>query len=212
MKKVLFTCALLVSGFLVQAQGLTEDERKSALEYLKQTSEDLKKSVTGLSEEQLNFKSTPESWSVAECVEHLAISENRIFGALEMSLKEEADPSKRSEVKMTDDAIKGFITDRSTKVKTNEAFVPSGQFNSFKGSLDEFESKRNNNIDFVKNTSEDLRNHYFTFPFGTVDAYQILVFMCGHTNRHTQQIEEVKAHANFPKKGGGKKTNSKKSN
>ena len=38
------------------------------------------------------------------------------------------------------------------------------------------------------------------FPvFNTLSAYQWLVYIPLHNFRHNQQIEEVKAHANFPK-------------
>jgi hypothetical protein len=33
-----------------------------------------------------------------------------------------------------------------------------------------------------------------------VDAYQILLFMSAHTERHVRQIEEIVVHENFPKK------------
>jgi hypothetical protein len=211
MKKVILSIALLCVCAINYAQSLTDDERKAAIEYLKSTQQELKKSIVSLSETQLNFKPSAEAWSIAECVEHLAISETKIFGAVEMSLKEDANPEKRSEVKMSDEDIKKVITDRSNKVKTREEFVPSGQFTSFEGSVKEFETKRDKNIEFVKTTQEDLRNHYFDFPFGTLDTYQIILFMAGHTNRHMQQIEEVKADANFPKGADLKKDNSKKS-
>jgi hypothetical protein len=32
---------------------------------------------------------------------------------------------------------------------------------------------------------------------GTYDAYQLILLISGHSNRHKQQIEEVKADANF---------------
>ncbi|MCI0750312.1 MAG: DinB family protein, partial [Flammeovirgaceae bacterium] len=63
--------------------------------------------------------------------------------------------------------------------------------------------KRDGNIKYVNKTSEDLRNHFFTFPveaIGTLDSYQLFIFMAGHTKRHTLQIEEVKGNPNFPKK------------
>ena len=54
-------------------------------------------------------------------------------------------------------------------------------------------------IDYVKNTDADLRNHVAILPFGSFDCYQMILFIAAHSNRHTQQIEEVKADANFPK-------------
>jgi len=198
-KLILFTVAIVTMSFSDTTTPLTNAERKYATQLLQETKDDLLKKVKGLTSEQLNFKPDPNSWSVAECVEHIALSENNIFGFAQMSLKEPADASKRSEIKMTDDAVVKMITDRSTKVKTKEAFEPSGKFGSYEATLDEFKTKRDNNIDYVKTTSDDLRNHYNDFPFGKVDAYQTILFMAGHTKRHTAQIDEVMKNPAFPK-------------
>lgn len=200
MKKILLPFLLLA---LVSFSGadtkLTEAERKFAVNELNHSSEHLMAAIKGLSEAQLNFKSDPESWSVAECTEHIAISENNIFGMLQGCLKTDPDPSKRSEVKVTDQQLLAMIVDRSKKVKTNEAFVPTGRWGSHEATVKEFLEKRKEHIDFVKTTQEDLRNRYQQLPFGTIDAYQVLLFMSAHNDRHVKQIEEVKANPGFPK-------------
>jgi len=201
LKLSLFTLAVVLMSFNRPATSLTESERKYALDLLKETKDNLLKKVNGLTAEQLNFKASPTSWSVAECVEHIAITENNLFGFAQTGLKEPADPSKRTELKMTDDAIIKMITDRSNKVKTQEPFEPTGKFGSFDGSLKEFKTKRDNNISYMKSTSDDLRNHYNDFPFGKIDTYQTIIFMAGHSKRHTDQIEEVMKNPSFPKKG-----------
>jgi hypothetical protein len=35
---------------------------------------------------------------------------------------------------------------------------------------------------------------------GTVDTYQLFIFIAAHSKRHTLQIDEVKSDPNFPKK------------
>ncbi|MCI0750701.1 MAG: DinB family protein [Flammeovirgaceae bacterium] len=203
MKKLfLLIPALWLMSFTPVKPGLTKADRKAAIESLNQSKADLLASIKGLSAEQLNFKSSPDSWSVAECVEHIAISETNLFGMIQGTLKEAANPSKRSEVKLTDAQLFAAITDRSYKVKTQEAFVPTGKFGSHEATVEEFLKKRKANIEYLKKTQDDLRNHYFTFPveaLGTVDSYQLFHFMSGHTKR-TLQIEEVKSHPSFPKK------------
>lgn len=199
--KLLMLVVVLTSmNFTVADSTLTDAERTAAAKLLEETKETILKKVKGLTPAQLNFKATPETWSVAECVEHIAISENNIFGFCQASLKDPADPSKRSEVKFADDAVVTMIADRSKKVKTSEAFVPSGKFGSFEGSLKEFKEKRENIVKYVKTTSDDLRNHYNDFPFGKLDAYQTILFMAAHSKRHTDQIAEIMADPNFPKK------------
>jgi hypothetical protein len=45
-----------------------------------------------------------------------------------------------------------------------------------------------------------MRNHVTESPMlGAMDAYQLMLLISAHTARHTAQIEEVKAHPNFPK-------------
>ena len=44
-----------------------------------------------------------------------------------------------------------------------------------------------------------MRNHVGQTPMGALDAYQIVLMISSHTNRHVQQINEVKADPNFPK-------------
>ncbi len=200
MKKILLLVSvLMLVSFTTTDNGLTESERLAALAEMTTTHDHLLNTIKGLSEAQLNFKSSPDSWSIAECTEHIAISEGNIFGMIETALKTPANASRRSEVKMSDEQILAMIVDRSNKVKTSEAFEPSGKYGSHKATVDAFKAKRKSNMKFVASTEADLRNHYAELPFGTMDAYQILLFMSAHTERHVRQIEEVMANANFPK-------------
>ena len=198
-KFLLLVVAFVTMSFDVPAPGLTDTEREYASKYLQETKDDLLKKVKGLTTEQLNFKATPESWSVAECIEHLAISENNLFGFAQQALQQPADPSLRKEVKMTDEEIIKMITDRTHKVKTQEAFEPSNKFGSFEATLNEFKTKRDDHVKYLKTTSDDLRNHYNDFPFGKIDTYQTILFMAAHSKRHTEQIVEVMNNPGFPK-------------
>lgn len=201
MKKIVLSLAVIsLFSFRLADTSLTADERKALAENLTKSRDFMLKTLKGLSPAQLNFKSSPESWSVAECAEHLAISESLIWGMVDGALKPAADPSRRGEVKMSDEAVTNAITDRSHKVKTGEAFVPSGKFGSMDGILKEFNMKRKAHLDYVNATQDDLRNHYAQTPFGTMDAYQVILFMSGHTERHTKQMQEVMADPAFPKK------------
>ena len=99
---------------------------------------------------------------------------------------------------MTDEQVLGIITDRSNKVKTRPEMEPKNTFGSADGSLAAFMKKRKENINYVKKTTDDLRNHFADFPFGKIDSYQTILFMSGHTERHTKQILEVIASSGFP--------------
>ena len=191
---------LFLLSFVTASDPLSKKDRKFAVAHFKQTKKHLQDAVKNLSDVQLNWKPADSVWSIAECIEHIALSEKNLFDFGSASLKEAANPEKRKELKVAngEEVIK-LITDRSFRVKTREGFIPSGQFGSAKQSLNVFVERRNNLIDYVKKTNDDLLNHFVTLPFGLVDTYQFLIFLSGHTERHILQIEEVMANPGFPK-------------
>ena len=190
--------SLLTFNVVTDSSKLTEEERANALEELNKSKKQLLSTLDGLSEDQLSFKPEPGSWSVAEIVEHLAISENTFNQMIKGVLETPADPSRRTEVQMKDDELLAIIRDRSNKVKTSEPFEPSGKFGSFEETLESLLTKRDKHIEYMRTTEDDLRNHYGKLPFGTVDAYQMILFMSGHMDRHIAQMEEVINHEDFP--------------
>src|SRR6267142_29864 len=82
----------------ITSTSITNKERKYATGLMKDTKADLIKSVKGLSETQLNFKAAADKWSVKECVFHIALSEKNLWDMVEASLKQPANPEKRSEI------------------------------------------------------------------------------------------------------------------
>ena len=201
MKKIILPLVVLtLVGFGIVNEKLTEEDREFAITEMTQSRDYLFDTLEGLSQEQLDFKTDETSWSIAECLEHITISETMIQGMLKGALKTPADPSRRPEVKMPDDALLGMIKSREKKVKTGEAFEPSGKYGSVAETLEAFKSKREEHIAYVKDTDDDLRNHYTESPLGIMDGLQVLLFMSGHTERHTKQMEEIMAHPDFPEK------------
>lgn len=200
MKKLIMPLAALVLfSFASDSGKLTEEERQMAYKHLTETRDHMLTVLDGLSEEQLNFKPEEGVWSIAEVAEHIAISEATFGGLVHKSVADGPNPALKDSLVFKDDQIMPMITDRSNKVKTSEAFEPSGKFGSFEATVQAFLDKRNELIDYVKTTDDDLRNRYNSnLPFGTVDALQLIIFNAAHTERHVLQMEEVMTDENFP--------------
>ena len=173
-------------------------DKKDAINYFKETQRDLTKEVAGLSEAQLTWKAADSVWSVADCIEHIAISEKNIFDWAMATLKEPANAAKRSELKLDDAAVKKMLSDRSQKMKAPETFKPTGQFGNSAGSMKAFNERREALISYMKNTQDDLRNHFATTAMGLLDTYQVFILLSAHTKRHTLQIAEIKTLPGFP--------------
>jgi len=179
---------------------LTAQEREFALQQFQTTRDNFLKSISGLSQKQWTFKPAPDRWSIAEVAEHITVSETTIFGVVQRCLQSPAAPEKREQVKGKDELILTRMPDRSHKAQAPEMLRPTGRWATEAELTKAFEDARKANMDYIRTTNDDLRDHFFDHPaFGTLDAYQWLLLISTHSARHTAQIEEVKADPNFPK-------------
>src|SRR5580700_11093704 len=192
----------VVSGWAQSAAPtLTPEERESALKNFQTTRDNFLKSIAGLSQKQWTFKPAPDRWSVAEVAEHIAVSESSLSGLVEKQIMmSPAAPEKREQVKGKDELILQRVPDRSHKAQAPEFLRPTGRWATEADLTKAFEESRRVTMDYVRTTDDDLRDHFFDHPvFGTLDGYQWLLLLSAHSERHTAQIEEVKADSNFPK-------------
>jgi hypothetical protein len=150
--------------------------------------------LTGLSDAQLTFKMTPESWSIKDVLEHLAIAEPQYWTQLQDSLQQPIGYKSES----TDAAILWYGIDRTNRTTTGEARVPKGQFANARESLASFRKLRATMTTFARDTQEDLRGRQL--KGGNMDAYQWLLMISTHSQRHIMQIREIKAHGSYPKR------------
>ena len=183
------------------ATTLTAEEREVALKNLQATRDAFLKSIAGLSEKQWRFKPAPDRWSVAEVSEHIAVAESTIFGMVRSKIMNSpADPAKRAAVAGKDEIILTRIPDRSHKVQAPEFLKPTNRWATEADVVKAFEESRQATMDYVRTTNDDLRDHFGPHPvLGPLDGYQWILLISAHSERHTKQIEEVKADPNFPK-------------
>jgi len=191
---------LLLSGALVaSAQEVTPAEKDRALQYLESTKKNVMETTKGLSEAQWNFKPAPDRWSVAQVMEHIAAAEDFLRDVTKDKVMTSPAGESARDVKKTDEAVLAMVPDRTHKAQAPEPLVPSNRFGSPDGSLKHFVESRSATEDFLKSTA-GLRDHVMDSPLGKLDGYEFVLFIAAHSERHTKQINEVKADPNFPKK------------
>ncbi len=180
---------------------ITSEERDAALKSLQATHDAFLASIAGLSEKQWRFKPAPDRWSAAEVSEHIAVAESSIFGIVRQKfMAGPAMPEKRAAVKVTDEQVLKMVPDRTHKAQAPEFLRPTGRWANREEVTHAFEEARKATMDYVRTTQDDLRDHFGPHPvFGLLDSYQWILFISAHSERHTKQIEEVKADPNFPK-------------
>lgn len=174
---------------------ITAQERDFLLSHLEKSRKEFLASIDGLTTQQWTFKTAPDRWSIAECAEHIAKTEELLFNLvsgqfLKIPLKEGARMGA-----VDDEKVIARTLDRSQKAKAPEVLHPSGKFGTPDTIPPAFNPLRDRTIAWVKSTQEDLRGR----RSGPMDVYQYVVMLSAHTLRHTAQLNEVKADPNYPK-------------
>jgi len=187
---------LVLSGS--EAQTLSQADLDRGLQYLETTKKNIVEATRGLSDAQWNFKPSPFRWSMAQAMEHIALSEDLLREMVEDQIKKAA-PAPDRDLKKTDDMVLEVIPDRSKKFQAPEQLRPTNHFGSPDAALKHFLESRAKTVELLKNTP-DLRAHAVDSGlFKKLDAYQRILFIGAHSERHTKQMVEVKADAKFPK-------------
>jgi hypothetical protein len=192
-------CLALFSTSALRAAALTPEELQRASDHLEKTSAAFLSSTAGLSDAQLNFKSAPTRWSVAQVAEHIASTEDFLMATIKDKVMKAPPRTEPANLREIDDFVLQAISDRTNKAQAPEPLIPTNRFGSIEASRNQFKESRARTLAFLKQT-EDLRDHAIDSPLGKkLDAYQWLLFISAHCERHTKQINEVKADTNFPK-------------
>jgi uncharacterized damage-inducible protein DinB len=191
-----------VPAMAADGGALSDAERAFLIEQMEMSKKAFLASIAGISEAQWTFKPAPNVWSVQECAEHIVLSETFIAGMAQQLLKTPAVARPEKSNAEFDHQLAIGVQDRSHKATAPEPIDPAGRASTLTpdGAAKAFSEKRAQNEEYVKTTSDELRTHVGPGPVGPMDAYQVLVLMATHTARHTAQIKEVQANANYPAK------------
>jgi hypothetical protein len=195
---ILGTLLLAAGATGANAQSLSQADLDRGLQYLESTKKNIVDATRGLSQAQWNFKPSPFRWSAAEVIEHIAASEDLLRQMAEGQIKQ-APPGPERDVKKMDDRVLEVVPDRSKKFQAPEQLRPRNQFGSPEAALKHFIESRATTVELLKKTP-DLRAHVVDSGLlGKIDAFERILFIAAHSERHTKQLLEVKADPKFPK-------------
>jgi len=190
---------LLLTNILAIAQALSPADKEKGEQYLQQTRDGVIAAVKGLSDAQIKFKPAPDRWSVAETLEHIALAEDFLFQNVTNNIMKAPAGAPDRDTAKVDAFVLSAIRDRSHKAQAPEPLRPTTRWTPSE-TLDHFLESRAKTIASLESTP-DLRAHVVNSPplNQPMDAYDWLLFIAAHSERHTKQILEVKADPNFPK-------------
>ncbi len=169
-----------------------------------QTANDL---VRGLTEEQLNWKPDATQWSIAQCLEHLAVTSRQFNGYFKQLIESArlkwptngAIPYRPSLVGGW--LIKQVVPETTRKVNAPKVFKPSDS-SSIHDALGLYLKQQDEFVRFVKQSEGvDYNRARLRSPVTPVMRYSLadaFVVTIVHGYRHLGQAQRVKAMPNFP--------------
>src|SRR6266508_2920326 len=117
---------ILTAGTAAQTSPdpkMTRVERAEIIDLLNKTEKEFLQAVESLTDQQWAFKAAPERWSIAECAEHIVLSEALMFDLATKSVAGPADEKWEATLNKTN-MLRRALPDRSTKVDAPAAIKP----------------------------------------------------------------------------------------
>jgi hypothetical protein len=173
----------------------------------KEAGERVKAEFSNLSLQQINWKASPGSWSIGQCLDHLIIADCSYFPALkriasgsyQMTVWQKWSPFSGLFGKILADQLQEKI--KGKLIKAPKVFTPSfSQIDT--GILDRFQKHLDTLLEYITALkNEDIDKIRITSPaakFVTYNLRHTVVILVPHLHRHINQAIRVKQEESFP--------------
>ena len=172
----------------------TKSEQEALVDLLHRTEELFLLALENISADQACFKTAPDRWSIAGIAEHVVSVEEFL-----LELLRSATPSTDESNRVIDGKIHRFAASRTRVVRAPQSVHPCGRFADLADSAAHFREVRQRSYLYVQQTAANSRGLRVQHPVaGNIDAYQCLLLLAYHPVRHIGQIDEIKAHPDYP--------------
>jgi hypothetical protein len=179
------------------------EERSQLLKFLLDSRQLLLTELKDITYAQWTFKPAPDKWSIAEVVEHLGLQQDAYFRELSVVTQLPPMPQYRERVSGLDEKILQY-THQEKKDQASWLLEPLGRWGSQEKAIAQFVRSHGKTIEFIETTEADFRSH-FTFRQYTEgslwnirDLHQLMLTNVAHTQRHVNQIRNIKQHTSYP--------------
>lgn len=180
---------------------MTAEERVKVIKWMKDTQKEYLDRLEHVSPEQWNWRPAPFRWTVGEVAEHIMLTEARLFAAVEAALAAPVNPDWQARTKGKDAFIERALPNRGVRAQAPIEIRPTGKL-SRDEVIRRYKELRARALDFAEKTDAPLKAHTVEHPFrvfNTLNAYDWLLYIPLHNERHNKQMAEVMAAPGYPK-------------
>jgi hypothetical protein len=164
-------------------------EREQILRLIEESDAALVAAAAGVSDEGARRRPEAERWSVLECIEHVILVEDGVFGSISV----QSTPGAPAVEPRREGQILRGMTNRERKFPAPEHAEPTGRYSSLAEALEEFRKRRARTVAYVEQYQEDPRNRTTLHPvIGPVNCQEMFLVLALHPARHALQIKEAR--------------------
>jgi uncharacterized damage-inducible protein DinB len=127
-------------------------------------------------------------WSILQTVEHVRLSDRE-----HLSCYQDASEAKTAVDSASERRIQIFADRADARYESPENVLPTGRFACLAEALDAFRRQRQSIAAVVESGGDELHRKLVKHSITDMDGYQLFLFIAAHSNRHSLQIQEVKA-------------------
>src|SRR5579863_10014313 len=132
---------------------MADEARQEILRVLEEGMRALLESLEEIDEASAKLSPRPKSWSVVECVQHVAVTEALMLACLREARGSDASHEDRAwEAKFQDLAL-----NRARRIEAPEAVAPRGDGETLAEALEKFRVARRETVQFVEEFPHELR-------------------------------------------------------
>lgn len=185
---------------------LTEEEHAELIQMLDESMAMMMGLITGLSEEQWNFRQNPNRWSVGECAEHIVRSETALFEYAKTAMNNPPSEDWLERTQGKTDLIRKVMPNRRPMGQGGASapmeIRPTEKWDRGK-TIAAYYKIRGEVRAYVETLDRPVKNQLEKHPFPVfswLSAHDWLIYVPLHTVRHSRQIIEVQEDPNYPEK------------
>lgn len=169
---------------------VSTEERAQVLRWLEESHREFFAVISGVSDDQWNWKPAPERWSVGETAEHIVLAEALLFAFVQRALAGPPNPHWEEQTKGKAELLIQVVPSQEGKAAAPQLLAPRERVTRAE-IKERFATKRTEIVTFARETHLALKEFTLAHPFpvfGILNAYQWLIYVPLHTLRHNKQI------------------------
>lgn len=175
---------------------MSAEERAQLVEWLERSQETFLSAIGRVSRMHWPWKPSSGQWSIGEIAEHVVLAEALMFNVVQGAVADNPNPDWQSQTAgKTDLLVRVMPSSRHGKAQAPDPTHPTQQLTSTQV-VERFLRERMRISRFVVETEHPIKAHTRAHPFpmfGTLNAYQWLIYIPLHTLRHAEQIAALHA-------------------